>query len=91
MPANLLNLIYTFYSLSQASAGSEFISSRARRKRVMNQTMSDVLDPLVVHVLLLIHEFKYNNTCLPRFLERPWDYSFTLNTVTLNQWHGRIV
>ena len=41
------------YSLSQAIAGSKFIYSRARSKRVMNQTMSDVLDPLVVHVLLL--------------------------------------
>ena len=32
-------------------------SSKARRKRVMNQTMFDVPDPLVVHVLLLTHEF----------------------------------
>ena len=34
-------------------------SSKARRKRVMNQTMFDVPDPLVVHVLLLTHEFMY--------------------------------
>jgi hypothetical protein len=40
-------------------------SSRACSKRVMNQTMFDVLDPLVVHVLLLTHEFLYNNCCLP--------------------------
>jgi len=39
-------------------------SSRARSKRVMNQTMFDVPDPLVVHVLLLTHEM-FNNICLP--------------------------
>ena len=32
-------------------------SSRARSKRVMNQTMFDVPDPLVVHVLLFTQEF----------------------------------
>jgi hypothetical protein len=32
-------------------------SSRAHSKRVMNQTMFDVPDPLDVHVLLLTHEF----------------------------------
>ena len=31
-------------------------SSRASSKRVMNQTTFDVLDPLVVHALLLTHE-----------------------------------
>ena len=40
-------------------------SSRARNKRVMNQTMFDVPDPLVVHVLLLTHEFARNAICLP--------------------------
>ena len=40
-------------------------SSRARSKRVMNQTMFDVPNPLVVHVLLLTHEFKYNVIHLP--------------------------
>jgi len=54
-------------------------SSRARSKRVMNQTMFDVPDPLVVHVLLLTpplvvhvllltpssHRLKYNVICLP--------------------------
>jgi len=40
-------------------------SSKARSKRVMNQTMFDVPDPLVVHVLLLTHEFMYNVICLP--------------------------
>ena len=39
--------------------------SRARSKRVMNQTMFDVPDPLVVHLLLLTHEFMYNVICLP--------------------------
>jgi hypothetical protein len=40
-------------------------SSRARSKRVMNQTMFEVPDPLVVHVLLLTHEFMYStNICL---------------------------
>jgi hypothetical protein len=42
-------------------------SSRARSKRVMNQTMIDVPDPLIVHVLLLIHEFMHSNICLPHF------------------------
>ena len=32
-------------------------SSRSRSKRVMIQTKFDVPDPLVVHVLLLTHEF----------------------------------
>jgi hypothetical protein len=41
-------------------------SSRARNKRVMNQTMFDVPDPLVVHVLFLTHEFIYNVICLPQ-------------------------
>ena len=31
-------------------------SSRARSKRVMNQTVFDVPDPLIVHVLLLTHK-----------------------------------
>ena len=44
-----------FYILSQASDGSEFIKQQGRR--VMNQTMFDNPDPLVVHVLLLTHEF----------------------------------
>jgi len=40
-------------------------SSRARSKRVMNQTTFDVPDPLVVHVLLLTHEFIYTYCYLP--------------------------
>ena len=32
-------------------------NSRARNKRVMNQTVFDVPDPLVVRLLLLAHEF----------------------------------
>jgi len=32
-------------------------NSRACSKRSMNRTMFDVPDPLVVHVLLLTHEF----------------------------------
>ena len=39
------------------------LAAGARRKRVMNQTMFDVPDPLVVHVLLLTHEF-YDTICL---------------------------
>ena len=31
----------------------------------MDQTMFDVPDPLVVHVLLLTHELGYNVICLP--------------------------
>jgi len=36
----------------------------------MNQTMFDVPDPLIVHVLLLTHGFKYNVLCYlpPSFL-----------------------
>ena len=52
-----LTLHTQVHSLSQASAGSEFICSRDCSKRVMNQTMSDVPDPLIVHVLLLTHEY----------------------------------
>jgi hypothetical protein len=40
-------------------------SSRARSKSLMNQTTFDVPDPLVVHVLLLTHEFMNNKICLP--------------------------
>jgi len=40
-------------------------SSKAHSKRVMYQTVFDVPDPLVVHVLLLTHEFYVYNTCLP--------------------------
>ena len=47
------------YAIVQSSS-----SSRAHSKRVMNQTMFDVPDPLVVHVLLLTHKFMYNNVCL---------------------------
>jgi len=40
-------------------------SSRARSKRVMNQIMFNVPDPLVVHVLLLTHGLMYNVKYLP--------------------------
>ena len=43
-------------------------SSRARSKRVMNQTMFEVPDPLVVHVLLLTHEFMYSTNICPFIL-----------------------
>ena len=41
----------------------------------MSQTMFDVPDPLVVHVLLLTHEFKYDSNCLPD----SWYLSVTAN------------
>ena len=34
----------------------------------MNQIMFDVPDLLVVHVLLLTHEYMYSNICLPLIL-----------------------
>ena len=61
-------VLYTrFYSLSQASTGSEFIWQQGQQQnpRVTNQTMFNVPDLLVVHVLLLTHEFIYNVICLP--------------------------
>jgi hypothetical protein len=73
MPANLLLhlisisiFIHDFNSLSRRQVlAQSSSSSRARGKRVMNQTMFDVPDPLVVHVLLLRHELMYNAICLP--------------------------
>ena len=35
----------------------------ARSKRETNQTMFDIADPLDVHVLLLIHEFMFDQSC----------------------------
>jgi len=40
-------------------AGSENHSHmKLRKSKPLNQTMFDVLDPLIVHVLLLTHEIK---------------------------------
>ena len=44
------------------------LAAGARRKRVMNQTMFDVPDPLVVHVLLLTHESMHNVICISLIL-----------------------
>jgi len=57
-------LYIQFYSLARQVLVQSSSSSRACSKRVANQTMFDVPDPLVVHVLLLTHEFLYNNICL---------------------------
>jgi hypothetical protein len=72
VPANLLNTWFQFrsvYMIFTVSARQVLVqssfSSRARSKKVMNQTMSDVPGPLVVHVLLLTHGFMYNVICLP--------------------------
>jgi len=73
LPANLLLhlisisiCIHEFYSLSQASAGQSSASSRAAAKEWWTSPcMFDVPDPLVVHVLLLTHEFMYNVICHP--------------------------
>jgi hypothetical protein len=58
----LLNYLYTEFNIAfihdytvlpRQVLGQSSSSSRARSKRVKNQTMFDVPDPLVVHVLLL--------------------------------------
>jgi hypothetical protein len=64
MPANLLLhlisisiFIHNFTVLARQVLVQSSSSSRARSKRVMNQTMFDVPDPPVVHVLLLTHAY----------------------------------
>jgi hypothetical protein len=60
-------LIHEFRVLARKVLVQSSSSSGARSKRVMNQTMFNVPDPFVVHVLLLTFEFMYNNICLPHF------------------------
>ena len=62
---SILLLIHDSTVLARQVLVQSSSSSRARSKRVINQTMFDVPDPLVVHVLLLTHEFMYNVICLP--------------------------
>ena len=68
--------VFTVFARQQALVQSSS-SSRACSKRVMNQTMFDVPDPLVVHVLLLTHEFIYNVViiCLPHSWYPQYDRS----------------
>jgi hypothetical protein len=64
VPANLLlhlisisTCIHDFTILAKQVLVQSSSSSKARSKRVMTQTMFDVSDPFVVHVLLLTHKF----------------------------------
>jgi hypothetical protein len=60
-------------------------SSRARSKRVRDE--SDHVwcsDPLVVHVLLLTHEFMYNVICLPHYWYPQCDGSATWSSCAQN-------
>jgi len=51
----------------------------------MNQTMFDVSDPLVMHVLLLTHEYMHNVSCLPR----SWYLSATVQVFHVPKTHRR--
>ena len=62
---SILLLIHDSTVLARQVLVQSSSSSRARSKRVINQTMFDVPDPLVVHVLLLTHEFMQNVIALP--------------------------
>jgi len=52
----------TFTVLARLVLVQSSFSSRARSKRVMNQTMFDAPDPLVVHVLLFTHDSRHSGS-----------------------------
>ena len=57
--------IHDFTVLARQVLIQRSSSSRAHSKRVTNKTIFDVYVPLIVHVLLLTHEFMNDNICLP--------------------------
>jgi len=65
--------IHDFTVLARQVLIQRSSSSRAHSKRVTNKTIFDVYVPLIVHVLLLTHEFMNDNICLPHSWHPKWN------------------